>query len=84
MLFRLQAESKIHIQIYPYQIEVKGDEIVRYCDRLSNETVTVMKHVTKYKNMRKWMVEFLRKFENHGIKIARVNSIRITKSINLL
>ena len=30
------------------------------------------------------MIEFLRKFENRGIKIATVNSIRITKSINLL
>ena len=30
------------------------------------------------------MVEFLRKFENRGTKIDRVNSIRITKSINLL
>ena len=30
------------------------------------------------------MVRFLRNFENHGIKIAWVNSIRITKSINLL
>ena len=29
------------------------------------------------------MVEFLRKFENRGIKIARVNSSLITKSINL-
>ena len=29
------------------------------------------------------MVEFLRKFENRGIKIARDNSISITKSINL-
>ena len=42
------------------------------------------KHVTKYKDMRKWMVEFLRKIEGRGIKIARVNSIHITKSINLL
>ena len=33
--------------------------------------------------MRKWMVQFLRKFENRGTKIARVNSILITKSINL-
>ena len=40
--------------------------------------MTLRKHVTK------WMVEFLRKFENYGIKIARVNSILITKSINLL
>ena len=29
------------------------------------------------------MVEFVRKFDSRGIKIARVNSIRITKSINL-
>ena len=30
------------------------------------------------------MVEFLKKFENCSIKIARVNSILMTKSINLL
>ena len=29
------------------------------------------------------MVKFLRKFENRGIKIGRVNSILITNSINL-
>ena len=29
------------------------------------------------------MLEFLKKIENRGIKIARVNSILITKSINL-
>ena len=29
------------------------------------------------------MVEYLRKFENTGIKIARVNSILFTKSIDL-
>ena len=63
---------------------MKGYEIVRPCDRHSNETVILRKHVTKYKHMRKIMVEFLRKFENRGIKIARVNSIRITKSIKLL
>ena len=34
--------------------------------------------------MRKSMVEFFRKSEGRGDKIARVNSIRITKSINLL
>ena len=34
--------------------------------------------------MRKLMVEFLRKFESRGIKITLVNSIRITKSVNLL
>ena len=61
------------------------------CDRNNNETVTVRKHVTKYKIMRKQMVEILRNFESHGDKMARlywtearINSIRITKSINLL
>ena len=38
--------------------------------------------VTKYKNMPKYIVEFLRKFENRGIKIARINSILNTKSID--
>ena len=33
--------------------------------------------------MWKWMVEFIKKFENRSIKIARVNSILITKFINL-
>ena len=47
--------------------------IVRPCDRHSNETVTLRKHVTKSKNMLKWMFEFFRKFENRGIKIALVN-----------
>ena len=62
---------------------MKGDEIVRHYDRHCNETATRRKQVTKYKTMRKWTVEFIRKFENRGIKISRVNSILITKSINL-
>ena len=53
-------------------------------DRHSNKTVTLRKYVTKYKNMQKWMVEFRRKSESRGDKIARFNSICITKSINLL
>ena len=32
---------------------VKGDDIVQPCDRHSNETVTLRKHVTKYKHMQK-------------------------------
>ena len=58
---------------------MKGDEIVRNCDRHSIEKGTLRKHVTKYKNVRKWMVEFLRKFENLAIKVFRVNSILIIK-----
>ena len=50
----------------------------------SNETVTLRKHITKYKNVRKWMDKFLWKCESHGIKTSRVNSLLITKSINLL
>ena len=60
------------------------DEIVWPCDRHSNDTVTLIKHGTKYKHIRKWMVELIRKFENRGIKITPVKSIRISKSINLL
>ena len=33
--------------------------------------------------MQKWILEFLRKFENGGIKIAWAKSILISKSINL-
>ena len=58
------------------------DEIIRPCDRHSNETVILRKYVTKYKNMWKCIVEFLGIFETRGIKIARVNSIIITKSID--
>ena len=82
LLCRLQAVSKIHIPIYPNGIIVKEDEIVRPCDRHSNETVTFRKHVTKYKNMRKWMVECRRKFESHGIYIARVNKLDSHNQIN--
>ena len=63
---------------------MKGDEIVRPFDRHSNETAIVTKHVTKFKHMRKLMLVFLGKFASRGIKIARVNSIRIAKTINLL
>ena len=62
---------------------MKGDKIIQPFDWHSNETATVRKHVTKYEHMQKLMLVFLGKFENRGIKIARVNSIRITKSINL-
>ena len=57
---------------------MKDAEIVQTCDRNNNETATLRKHVTKYKRMRKWMVEFLSKSDCRGIKIDRVYSIRIT------
>ena len=32
--------------------------------------------------MQKWIIKFLRKFENRGLKIVKVKSILIAKSIN--
>ena len=61
---------------------IKGDEIVRPCDQHSIETVTLRKHDTKYKNMRKWMVECLKKFENCEIISGR-DKFLSPKSINL-
>ena len=68
-------DTCFNLSLYIYLIIVKRDEIVRSCDRHSNEAVTLRKHVTKYKNIRKWIVEFLRKSESRRDKIARVNSI---------
>ena len=53
------------------------------CNRHSHNNVTLKKHVTKYKSMRKWMVEFFKKIQNRSIKISGVNSILLTKSTNL-
>ena len=55
---------------------MKGDEIVRACDRHCSKTVTLRKHVTKDEHRRKWMFEFLSKSESRDNKIARANSIR--------
>ena len=58
----------MHVPIYPYVIN-EGKRNCSACDRRSSETVTLRKNVTKYKRKRKWMVRFLRKLENRGIKI---------------
>ena len=86
-LCHLEAASKIlvsnlKLSLSNYIHAVNRYEIVRSCNRHSNETVTLRKHVTKYKNMQKLIVEFFRKFENGGIKIDGVNSILITKSVD--
>ena len=62
---------------------MKGDKIVQACGQHSNKTVTLRKHITNYKSLQKLMVKFLRKSGSCGNKIAEVNSIYITKSINL-
>ena len=72
-----------YLPIYSYRIN-EVDHIVRACDRHRNETVTLREHVTTYKYMGKWMVEYRSKPQSSGIKFARVNSIRMTKSTNLL
>ena len=81
LLCRLQSLSKIHVPIYPYLIS-EGRQNCSTLYRHSNETATLRKRVPNI-NTWKWMIKFLRKFKNHGIKIVRVNLIRITKSINL-
>ena len=65
-------QYKDFVPIYPYVIS-EGYEIVQACDRHRSETVTLTKHVTKYKNMQKYMVEFFSKSQRRGINIARVN-----------
>ena len=49
--------------MFPYLVS-DGNEIVRACDRYSNETVILRKHVTKYKHMRKWMAKTHVKMDN--------------------
>ena len=70
LLRRSQAISTTHVPIFPYLIS----EGRQACNRHSNKTVTFRNHVTKYKNMRKWIVEFFRKSESRGDEIVRVNS----------
>ena len=77
--------SKIHVPIYPYLIsEGRGNCPTLWPAKQGNRDSQETKHVNKYKHMINPIVEFLIEFENRGIKIARVNSICITKSINLL
>ena len=40
------------------------------CDRPSVETVTLRKYVMEFEQMRKFMIDFLRKFQGLGMKIA--------------
>ena len=60
---------------------MKRDEILWNWDPHSVEPVTLSKYVTEYEQIWKWMVEFLSKFQSRGIKIDRVNSISVYKSI---
>ena len=48
---------------------MKGDEIVRACDRLSNKVATLREHVTIYKKHEKWIFEFLANLRVVTIKL---------------
>ena len=58
---RLQAVSKIHVIIYPYLIS-EWRRFVWNCDRQSNETVTLRKHVTKYETCENGWLNFSENF----------------------
>ena len=51
------------------------------CIRHSVEPVTLSKYVAEYEQMWKLMVKLLSKFQGRGIKIDKVNSIRVAKSM---
>ena len=42
------------------------------CEQPSNKTVTLRKHVNKYKSMQKWMVKFLRSL----VLMSRMDRVR--------
>ena len=67
--------------ISPYLIIVKRDEILWYCERHNVEPENLSKLGAEYEQMWKWMVEFLSKSRGRGIKIGRVSSIRVAKSM---
>ena len=60
---------------------MKRYEIVRPCDRHSNETVTLRKHVTKYKHMYKQtnnkqtIMIYKKKMAVQRIAYTRINSL---------
>ena len=54
------------------------------CDQHISKPEPHGKHVIKYKNMQKWMVEFLGKYKSRGDKIILVNSIRNSQCLGSL
>ena len=76
---------KIFSWIFPYLISEGRRNIscffiiIYYNISKCHSAETVTKCVTEYVQIWKWMVEFLSKFQGRGIKIYRVNSIRLAK-----
>ena len=58
---------------------MKEYEIVQACDRHSNETATLRKHVTKYEHVLRLAAEVFTKYESRDIKIDSIKLIRNTK-----
>ena len=66
------------------KFEIGTVAILWNCDRHSVEPVILSKYVAEYDQMWKWMVEYLSKFQHfqgRGIKIDRVNSNLVAKSM---
>ena len=61
------------VPIYRYLIS-EGDEIVRACDRHRNETVTLTKHVTKYKYMQIGWSNF-----SANLRVVSLKLLELTK-----
>ena len=79
---RLEAVSKIHVPIYPNLIS-EGSwnfSILGLAQQRNRDSQETWFHHEK-KDF--WISQKI-KFQNHGIKIARVNTIHITKRLNLL
>ena len=68
---------------FPYPIS-EGRQNIRALHRHSAETVTLCEYVPEHEQMYKWMVEFFSKFQGRGIKMNRVNSIPVAKSLIFL
>ena len=71
-----------HVKIYPYLI-CEGRYNCLSLWQTQKRNRDSLETCSKYKQW-KLMVEFFRLSKSRGDKIARVNSIHITKSINLL
>ena len=78
LLYWLQAISKIHVPIYPCLIISEGRRNVQLFDRHSNETVTVTRHVAKYKHMQKnWGWYFL-----ENLRIVALKLLKLTQYVS--
>ena len=47
------------------------------CNRNNNETMTFRKHVFKYKNMRKWMIDF-----SENLRIVALKWLELSRFIS--